>query len=40
MVLTLEFTLAGSLFTALNGGPHYRFLALAPADGPDLRPAP
>jgi predicted 3-demethylubiquinone-9 3-methyltransferase (glyoxalase superfamily) len=25
MVLTVEFTLAGTRFIALNGGPHYRF---------------
>src|SRR5262249_13439820 len=25
MVLVVEFTLAGNKFTALNGGPHYRF---------------
>jgi predicted 3-demethylubiquinone-9 3-methyltransferase (glyoxalase superfamily) len=25
MVLTVEFTLAGNRFVALNGGPHYRF---------------
>jgi predicted 3-demethylubiquinone-9 3-methyltransferase (glyoxalase superfamily) len=25
MILTVEFTLSGTRFTALNGGPHYRF---------------
>ena len=41
MVLTGEFTLAGTRFTALNGGPHYRFseavsFHIACADQPEV----
>ena len=41
MVLTVEFTLAGSRLVALNGGPHYQFteavsFSIACADQPEV----
>ena len=41
IVLTVEFTLAGTRFTALNGGPHHRFseavsFHIACADQPEV----